>query len=531
MKKSIIRFVVVLALLASARVVAQTKTNKAHVQWGRGLPDKEDGKFDRVIGDIDNSSYLLIQRKDNWFVQRMDGVKMAWQKPIDTEMDKHDLNVHTLLLMQEELLVFTSIYDKKENENRLFVSTYARADLSPRKRFERVAVIPADKSSNIGQFSISASPDRSKVLVQVFPPRQKDGDEKSHISIFDAGMGQPLWSKDFSLPYSDMEFKAESQRVDNDGSVIVLGVKYAAKQEKRDLKRANKSTYEYHLLVYTGDSPAPQDNPITVSDKFLQDMTLSMGKDGDIICAGLYGNKNSFNVGGAFFLRLDRASKQVTHSSFKDFSDDFVTMYMSEKQAEKVKKKADKKGEELEMPEYTLHDIIRREDGGAVLLAEQYYMRITTYTYSTGNGGTTTQTLYLYYYNDVLVINIDPQGNIEWATKVPKYQATSNDGGMYSSFAVDVKGSNIYLVFNDTGENLFLKPGDKVKPLSLKGKDALVVLATIDKDGNTSREALFSPERRDVILRPKDCVELKDDNMFIYASRKKDYRYGLIMFK
>ncbi|MBS1546984.1 MAG: hypothetical protein JST38_07290 [Bacteroidetes bacterium] len=527
-----VQFLAVPLLLAMANpALAQTKTDKAHVQWGADQTDKENGKFNMVIGDMDNSSYLLVQRKDKWFVQRMDGVKTAWQKPIDSELDKHDLNVHTLLVMQDEILVFTQMYDKKDNENRLFVSTYARADFSPRKRFERVAVIPAEKSSNIGQFSISASPDRSKVLVQVFPPKQKDGDEQSHISIYEASMEQPLWSQDFKLPYGDMEFKAETQRVDNDGSVIVLGVKYAAKQEKRDLKRANKSTYEYHLLVYSGDSPTPQDNPITVSDKFLQDMTLSMGKDGDIICAGLYGNKNSFNVGGAFFLRLDRATKQVTHSSFKDFSDDFITMYMSEKQAEKAKKKADRKGEELEMPEYTLHDIIRREDGGAVLLAEQYYVVVSTYTYSTGNGGTATQTIYNYYYNDVLVINIDPEGNIEWANKVPKHQVTSNDGGMYSSFAVDVKGSNIYLVFNDTGENLFLKPGDKVKQFSLTGKDALVVLATIDSEGNTTREALFSPERRDVILRPKDCVELKDENMFIYASRKKDYRYGLIEFK
>lgn len=56
----------------------------------------------------------------------------------------------------------------------------------------------------------------------------------------------------------------------------------------------------------------------------------------------------------------------------------------------------------------------------------------------------------------------------------------------------------IYLVFNDTGENLFLKPGDKIKQFELKGKDALAILATIDEAGNVSREALFTPHRRDV---------------------------------
>ncbi len=528
MKKLFLAAPLLMAMASPA--FAQTKTDKAQVKWGPDQTDKENGQFNLVIGDIGNSSFLLIQRKKDWFAQRMDGLKTAWQKPIELELDKHDLNLHTLLLVKDEILVFTSFYDKKANENRLYVSSYAQADFSLHKRFEQVAMIPAEKSSNIGSFSISASPDRAKVLVQVYPPNEKNADQESRISIYDAAMGQPLWSKDFKLPYSDMEFKAETQRVDNDGSVVVLGVKYAQKQEKRELKRANKSTYEYHLLVYTGESATAQDYPIAVSDEFLQDMTLSMGKEGDIICAGLYGNKNSFSVRGAFFLRLDRSTKQVVHSSFKDFSDDFITMYMTEKEAAKAKKKAERKDEELEMPEFDLHDIIHRDDGGAVLLAEQYTVKAVTSSYMS-NGQTYTRTDYHYYYNDVLVVNIDPEGNIEWATKVPKRQHSVNDGGLYSGFAVDVKGSNIYLVFNDSGENLFLKPGDKVKQFSLTGKDALVVLATINKEGDVSREALFSPERRDVILRPKDCTELKDESMFIYASRKKDYRYGLIEFK
>ncbi len=142
-----------------------------------------------------------------------------------------------------------------------------------------------------------------------------------------------------------------------------------------------------------------------------------------------------------------------------------------------------------------------------------------------------TSPTYHYYYNDVVVANIGPDGNNEWAAKVPKRQHSVNDNGTYSSCAVEAKGSNIYLVFNDSGENLFVKPGDKIKQFELKGKDALVVLATIHSDGNVSREALFSPDRRDVILRPKDCVELKSQEMFIYANRKRDYRFGLIEFK
>lgn len=219
------------------------------------------------------------------------------------ELDKSDLTINTIILTKTDVLVFCRYYDKKDNEHRLYLSSYDQVSFKPLKRFEKIATIPAQKSSNIGAFIISSSPDRSKVLVQVLPPLDKEDVERSSMNVYDADM-QLQWSQEFALPFTDVDFRVESQRVDNDGSVLVLGVKYADKKERKALKRANKSTYEYHLLVYTGDSPTLQDHAIAIQDKFLQDMTLSMANEGDIICAGLFGNKGSFSVRGPSFFDL-----------------------------------------------------------------------------------------------------------------------------------------------------------------------------------------------------------------------------------
>jgi hypothetical protein len=231
-------------------------------------------------------------------------------------------------------------------------------------------------------------------------------------------------------------------------------------------------------------------------------------------------------------MTLDRSSKSIKQQSFGEFSHDFITAYMTEREEKKAERKAARKDEELGIEwDYNLHEIIRRDDGGAVLIAEQYYMYAVTTCTTNPNGGQTCRTTYHYIYNDIIAVNIDPQGNIEWSAKVPKRQHTTNDDGYYSSYALEVKGDKIYLIFNDTGENLYLKPGDKIKQFEFKGKDALVTIATIDGDGNTKREALFSPERRETILRPKDCEQMEDDRMFIYSTRKKEYRFGVISFK
>ncbi|HRF82482.1 MAG TPA: hypothetical protein PL070_20650, partial [Flavobacteriales bacterium] len=308
------------------------------------------------------------------------------------------------------------------------------------------------------------------------------------------------------------------------------GVKYLEKQEAREKKREGKAAYNYHLITFSS-SGDQTDNAIASGDRFLQDLTISLDDgDGPILCGGFYGNKGANKVRGAFFMSLDPRTKAVLHESYKEFSDDFITQYMTAKEEEKAKKKAAKKDEDLQMFEYDLDEIIRREDGGAVLVGEQYYMYTTTVCTTTQNGGQSCRTVYHYIYNDIIVVNISPEGDIEWASTVPKRQHTTNDGGFFSSYALEVKDSNLYFIFNDNGENLFKAAGEKFKQMDLQGKSSIVTIATVDQDGGVKREALFDPEKRELILRPKGCRQLADDRMLLYAKRKKDYRFGMATF-
>ena len=517
------------AVMMSAQLaIGQTKTDAADVNWGPELNEKTDGDFVEIIGDNDKAVYQLMRFKKDLHIQKMDlNMKVQYHKALELEIDKKDYSLEGIYVTQDRILVFSSFFDKKEDQNNLYVKVYNESDFSPKGRMEKIARIPADKARNSGSFGVRVSPDESKILVTIAQPYEKNVTKPLEMKVYTTDM-EELWTKKIKVPE---DYHVQEYKMDNDGSVVAVSIKYTEKQERRERKREGKATYDYHLLVYDKDSEQPDDHKIAVGDKFLQDLTVSLGKEGDIICGGLYGNKGSWSVRGTFFLKLDRKTQAIKHESFKEFSDDFITAYMTEKEEKKAKKKADRKDEELELYEYDLDEIVRRDDGGAVMVLEQYYMYVTTYTYSTGNGGTATRTVYHYIYNDVIAVNIDPEGNIEWAAKVPKRQHTTNDGGYYSSYALEVKGDKIYLVFNDSGDNLFLKPGDKIKQFDLTGKDALVTIATIDDGGNVTREALFTPERREAILKPKDCAQLNNDQMLIYATRKKEYRFGLVSFK
>ena len=509
--------------------VAQRKTERASVEWGTELSERETGEFNRIFGQTREAVYMTLNRKKDLLVQKMNSDLMSlYSKVLELELDKKDLALEDIMVVGDRILVFCSVHNKKEDHRTLYMRSFQEADMEPMGAWQQLARFASDKAYG-GAFGVEVSPNNAHVLVHVQLPYEKDAPEKFQLRIFSSDMA-PEWDREIMLPYGDKEFTFEDFRVDNNGSALLIGVKYAEKREAKALKRAHKVHYDYHLLTY-GANGGEQDHTIKVGDRFLQDLTLSLDTGmADILCGGFFGNQGENKVRGSFFLRLDPVTKAVKHESYKEFSDDFITQFMTPKEEKKAKKQAERKDEELQLYEYELADIVRREDGGAVLVGEQYYSYATTSTYTDARGMTYTTTTYHYIYNDIIVVNIDPDGNIAWASTVPKKQHTTNDGGYFSSFALEVKGSNLYFVYNDNGKNLFLNAGDKFERTDFSGKSSIVTLATVDQDGRVVREALFDPEKRDLILRPKSCRQLEDDRMFMYATRGKDYRFGMVTF-
>lgn len=519
------------ALIAAALpLVAQTKTQRADVRWGPELSAKADGAFGYVFDWSEDAVYMKVNQKKEGFIQKMGmDLKSRYKKLLPTKIGKDEHSIERLDVLGDRIAVFSSFFDKKTKINTLYLRLFNESDMSPVGTIRKVATIGDASKKWQGGFSLGVSPNEEKILVRIDLPYEKEMPERFKMQVYSSNF-DPEWEQEVTLPYPDKEFSVSSTLVDNDGSVIVVGTKYAEKAEARELKKDERPAYTYMLLTYDGSGDA-QIQPIEAGDKFLQDLTITIPDEGDILCGGFYGKKGASSQSGAFYMRLDRKTKAILHQSYKEFSKEFITQYMTEKEEEKATKKAEKKGEEVELIKYDLDELIVREDGGVVMVGEQYNFFTTTVCTSSPNGGQTCRTVYHYVYNDIVVVNVDPSGNIEWATKIPKRQHTTNDGGYYSSYAMTVKGDKLYFIFNDSGKNLFLKEGDKIAPFKITGKEALITLATVESDGTVHREALLSPEKGETITRPKACVQTPDDQLFMFATRKDDYRFGLVSFE
>lgn len=65
------------------------------------------------------------------------------------------------------------------------------------------------------------------------------------------------------------------------------------------------------------------------------------------------------------------------------------------------------------------------------------YYNVVAYVRQRSSGAT--YYTYVYYYNSLLVANVNPDLSIEWLKVIPKKQISTNDYGYYSSYTSMVK--------------------------------------------------------------------------------------------
>ncbi len=519
------------------------------ISWGNELKVKK-LQLDRIIAITDEGYYALSYKphsfafgvglgaisgsfafawSNNYYSLYNNKFNLVKTEEAYSEYDDEDQDILNVIFANDNIYQFSVHKDKKKKKTNLLCQTINKKTLQPNKDIKIYSTIDYSEYSNRnnGDFQIVSSPDTSKILVISNLPYDKNQAEEFAIDVFTSDM-QPMWSKKIKLPYTDDLFSLSSFRVSNDGSVFVLGKLYIGKAKERT--RQGKPNYNFIVLSYTTDGEDANEYKLHLKNKFITDITIAIAPNNDIICSGFYGDNKSYSIQGSFFMKIDNASKEKIVENFKEFDVNFITQSWSEKQTKKAKKKASK-GKDLSMYEYDLKDLIIRSDGGALLIAEQYYVQVVTTR--TSNGGTTTT--YYYHYNDIIVINIAPDGQIDWNATIAKRQLSVNDGGYYSSYSMAVVGDKLYFLFNDSPLNQNWRKG---KPLYYpsygglfnKKNRAVLAMAMVDMEGNIVRKNLYSSKQSKLIARPKACMQINDSEMILYSRYRTKEKLGKLTF-
>jgi len=462
-----------------------------------------------------------IKRRVDFLNKNMELKKSA---EIPSKIGDKKMFLESTFEWNNEIYFLLGYNNRKKQLKELYLHKLNKTSLKLSSKGKKVSETVRKSSNWVGEFAYSFSPDSSKILF-IEEERQKNREKKKlGFKVYDKDLSK-VWTRSIVLPYKEKLFDVENYSVDNKGNAYVLGVKY---NEVLKRKRKGKPNYQYTINQYSGESNIPEEYLVDFPDIFVTDMTMHVEDGGNIVCAGFYSAKNSTRILGAVFFKLDPNSKEIVSSSqgpFKDAISQNVTLDEKEQKRKKKKKK-----KENEIYQLKLKDFIFRDDGGAILVAEQYYVRQVTSTQNRGAaGGMTTTTDYYYHYYDVFVVNINPEGKIEWNNRIRKNQVTRNDGGFYSSYALGVVRDNIYIVFNDHVDNIRSADRNRLKRMTLsKGKSAVAV-AKINGSGDVGIEELFTRKMAGTRTLPKLCEQINGNEMLIYGVKGSKYRFARFM--
>jgi hypothetical protein len=545
--KIILLFSAVFVFLAES-ATAQIKA-PGTLTWGNEYNEPNNTMASKIIGLTPDGFYVLRHK----MVSNPNARPKAWVEYFDRDMklkksEELELkykgkrrDLEDVIFLGGELYLMTSFNNTAKKRNYLFKQKINIRSLVASKKLDMIADTEARNKEVEGSFGFQISKDSTKLLVYNDLPYENKQPERFGFHVFDQNF-EPVWEKNIILPYPDNQFTVEEYRVDEQGNVYLLGVLY---EDEAKLRRRGSPTYKYVILAYSENGETAEEYRIDLPGKFITDLTFRIANDGMLTCSGFYSDKGTYSIKGTYFFRLDTVTKEFYNRNYKAFDFDFLTESMSEKNKAKAKnaERNNDRRRAAELYDYSLDELILRSDGGAVLVAEQFYVERETYNdyassyypyygyynpyyYSRNNY----QTDYYYNYNDIIVVNIRPTGEIEWAARIPKRQETRNDGGYYLSYAMAIVRDKLFFLFNDNARNYSTKRKEN-RFYNYNGSESVIVLAEINKNGEVQASPLASNREAGVITRPKMCKQIGRREMAVFGERGRRYRFGSLIFE
>ncbi len=494
------------------------QASDTEVEWGPLLKTR-DIHFNQVAGVNETHFYTVGNSKmrgifstaDKFYVRKYElgTYKLVYELFVDDfKYRERDAELIDFRLINEEVHLFFRVFQGKEDKKYLLRRVVdKRGKLS---KVELVTKIPATKRSG-GSFSFHYSEDSTKVLVFSGYPYEKKEVERFGILVLDTTFLE-LWDETVALPYADKYFSVIDQCVTNEGDVFMLG--YASPDRNKGQKRnRNSSNQDYKLFRISKDSEDILEFDLDLDDKYITGANIRADfGDGLMAVAGFYSEKEVGDIAGSFYITIDQKKLEAVTANSEAFSKAFMANFMSERKVEKGR----------ELISFRFRDFIRRSDGGTVAVAEQYQRKVVTNQIP--NGPITTTVYYLY--NDIIVININPDGEIDWTAHIPKYQTSTDDGGFFLSYLLVVNGDKLHFIFNDNPKNLKrLAEGKRQRSMGSPSK-SMAIVATVDGNGEVVRDKLFNSKEVSAILIPKLSKQTETNEALLYGIKKRNSRFG-----
>lgn len=434
-------------------------------QWTNVLGQDETGYYLlREFGPISSSTIALEKYSPELKLLYTTNIESTSGTMFNSQLHRYtEMNNGTIY-------VFLEGWNKDKLENSFLVKEVLE-DGTVGENFITLETEPSKNQMRSARYTLSFSPDGSKMLVLTQKPFDKKASESVRLQVFNTADFSSLWKQDLNLENEAERYPVNDIVLDNNGVAFLL----------KDIKISNKE--HIYNLVTAGKGFSTVTN-IDLNQYALGQKKMSIDPSGNLLMSGMLippGGRDT-DWQGTWFFQSDKTGN-VLQNRTEPLGADLLGLLVSQRNAEK---------EGFTLDNFALKDVLLKDDGGILLLTEEQKQNKSVI-------GQSQPPIYQYdiTHGNAVVISFDANGNRIWNTVLNKKQEerTLDPEVGFGSFAYQLKDHKLYIVWNfmdlqsDPPLNKFRywrdRNGTKTNIDNLYGKEAFhpTLLTVIDRDG------------------------------------------------
>lgn len=493
--------------------------NLVNSRIGMVLPEKQLNFF---VAEI--NQFLF---RSSTSVARYEGGEKIKSKKISTVHNGIQLSIQDIISFRGQLLVFFS--QKKGGVNTLYLLQYDN-ELLPTDELKEVASFTyGSKFYSKGEYSIIKSENENYFCVNFFLPGKNESKDILGFVVYDSLYQQKKYNE-IEIPFTPEYSAIEARHLSNNGEFAVgLSIfNYASNGVWRDYSRIEKS-----VILYTNGDSLKQQELFLDKNKVYNYEIQSLKKNDktSFFVTGTFGEISNGGAKGVFFQRFYLEDTTNSLSKVLEFPNYFLEEETQKNRIEFLDFQSNTTPKENQLLNYAFRAVFPQEDGGIIIVAEQYYF----YEQATTDARGMSQMVNHYQYNDILIYKIDSLGTFSWIKKIPKSQHSINDYGYFLSTKVIESKNKIYCFFNDLTYNYtemgIYNSGSNTFNFPVRKKECVLAVATIDiSTGEVFRSVLSKTADTDGFVSLKiSQVNKRTNEILFYSTRIKD-QFGVLTF-
>jgi hypothetical protein len=455
------------------------------IQFGQKLYGSQPVKFNyrnqsfEILEKHESTNYLHVYgKRDHEIYAFRENMGLKWHKFIGFDNKKYKFSK---LFFKKGLFYF--MYTQKVKRDFILYAKLYDANLTPQEENYLIDTFRQKGSDQEIDLQYLISENREKGLIFFIEQRNNDNATFHYVTI--DTMLQVLKRGELNIPTKNKKATLEDVLLSNKGEIHLILGEYRTPSlvyARRFWILSSENNFEViaHKEIKTSEN------------KYLNNTKFKIDNNNNaIVIVGYFseGHKQPPNAVGIFYKAIPLDSMNSTLNNFQYFPKDMM-----------IRLKGVSKKNSNRLYTFDIQDILLRQDGGAVIIAESYEETVRYYTspYTPGAVSYFNEVTESYYYDEIIVSSISPEGNIDWSNIILKNQYSSGDDGKYSSYILMNNGGFLNFVFND---NISLRTN--------------IINQIVKADGSSEKEILFNSKAYDLFLMPRFGKQVSTGELII----------------